>query len=99
MQAVQANVQNEMEIKLLREERKSMSESIAQMNVERRKLAEEKINLERDKMDLEREKNRIRDVEANAKSQLTEAENIKRVLIKMTITDILNYAKLYIFIS
>lgn len=79
MHAAQQQSQNEMEIKLLREERTSMSASIAELNVERRKLNEEKMNIERDRMELEREKVRIRDIEMKSKVRLSEAHELKRV--------------------
>ena len=75
----QQNQQSEMEVKLLREERNALSESIAQMNVERRKLSEEKLNLEQDKMNLEREKNRLRDLEVQLRVKTAEAEDMKKV--------------------
>jgi DNA-directed RNA polymerase len=79
MQAVHANMQNEMEIKLLREERRSLSESLAQINVDRIKLTEDKLSFERQKMEFERERHRVLDIEAKSKARIAEAQEIKEV--------------------
>lgn len=78
-QTAQTSVQNEMEIKLLRQERKALSSSIAEVNVERRKLTEEKLYLEREKMEFERERVRVRDAETLSNVRLAEADSLKRV--------------------
>jgi len=79
MASMQQQYQHEMEIKLLREERNSLSESIAQMQVERRKFSEEKLNLEKDKMDLERERNKLRELESNFRIKSQQIEEIRQV--------------------
>jgi hypothetical protein len=81
IQAAQLQTQNEMEMKLMKEERKSLSESIAETNVERRKLADEKVCLERERMDFERERSRVRELDIQAKNKMMEAEELKRVRV------------------
>lgn len=70
--------QAEMEMKLLREERQALSDSMAQINVEKRKTSEEKVELEKQKFDFEKERDQLRNLELTLKTRLSETEEIQK---------------------
>jgi len=99
IQATQLQTQNEMEMKLMKEERRALSDSIAQMNVERRKLGDERVALERERLEFEKEKSRVRELEMQAKSRMMEAEELKRVGSVYNLQQKAKYDKLYAILS
>lgn len=70
--------QAEMEMKMLRDERQALSESMAQINVEKRKFSEEKIHLEKQKLDFEKERDQVRNLEIHLKTRMEETAEIQR---------------------
>jgi len=75
----QSSIQNEMELKLLKEERNVLSETIAQMNVDKRRLHDEKSQVEAEKRELERQRFQIHDLETTLRIKISDAEETKKV--------------------
>lgn len=76
----QSSVQNEMELRLLKEERNALSEAIAEMNVSKRRLNDEKNQLETEKRDFERQRLQVHDLETTLRLKISDAEESKKVL-------------------
>ena len=75
----QAVLTNQFELKLLKQERNSMSETMAQLNLQTRQLNDEKLDFETEKKLLEQEKVRLHKLQAALQLKIAEADETKKV--------------------
>ncbi len=78
-QSAQALLETEMELKLLKQERHALSETIAQMNVQKRGLNEEKLSFEAEKQHLEHEKQKVHNLQVLLNLKMADADEMKKV--------------------